>query len=154
MALIAVELFPRTLLGIVINRGETAVTDLAMQYLPIVALSYIPLAMTASMIGMLKGVEVVRVTLYTTLMSLAANIGLNYVLIFGHLGLPALGVRGAAIATVITRILEMGVVCYYMFRIQKRLPIKPRQLLESRRWAWAWQDYARYGMPVGLTDAQ
>ena len=148
----AVELFPRALLGIVINRGETAVCDLAMQYLPIVAISYIPLAVTASMIGMLKGVEVVRVTLYTTLMSLAANIGLNYVLIFGHLGFPALGVRGAAIATVITRILEMAVVCYYMFRIQKRLPIKPRQLLESRRWAW--QDYARYGMPVGLTDAQ
>ncbi|MBR5384060.1 MAG: MATE family efflux transporter [Clostridia bacterium] len=152
LALMAVELFPRALLGVVINRGEKAVTDLAMQYLPIVALSYIPLALTASMIGMLKGVEVVRVTLYTTLMSLAANIGLNYVLIFGHLGLPALGVRGAAIATVITRILEAAVVCFYMFRVQKRLPIKPRHLLESR--GWAWQDYTRYGLPVGLTDAQ
>ena len=148
----AVRLFPRALLGLVINGGETAVIDLAMDYLPIVCLSYIPLALTSAMVGMLKGVEVVRVTLYTTVLSLFANIGLNYALIFGHLGLPALGVTGAAIATVIARLLEAALVWVYFFRVQRTLAVKPKDLLKSE--AWAWQDYARYGLPVGLTDAQ
>lgn len=151
-AILLVQLFPRFLLGLVINRGETAVIDLALEYLPIVCLSYLPLALTSSMVGMLKGVEVVRVTLYTTVLSLFANIGLNYVLIFGHLGLPALGVRGAALATVIARTLEAALVWIYLFRMQKTLLLRPRDLLRGRRWAW--HDYARYGLPVGLTDAQ
>jgi putative MATE family efflux protein len=152
LAIAAVRLFPRALLSLVINGGETAVIDLAMQYLPIVCLSYLPLALTSAMVGMLKGVEVVRVTLYTTLLSLFANIGLNYALIFGHFGLPALGVTGAAIATVIARTLEAALVWIYFFKVQKALPVSPRDLMKSE--AWAWQDYARYGLPVGLTDAQ
>ena len=152
LAIALVRLFPRALLGLVINSGETAVIDLAMNYLPVVCFSYLPLAFTSAMVGMLKGVEVVRVTLYTTVLSLFANIGLNYVLIFGHLGLPALGVTGAAIATVIARILEAVLVWIYFFRVQKALPISPKDLTKSE--GWAWQDYARYGLPVGLTDAQ
>ena len=74
LAICAVQLFPRALLGLVINGGETAVIDLAMQYLPIVCLSYLPLALTSAMVGMLKGVEVVRVTLYTTILSLFAKV--------------------------------------------------------------------------------
>ena len=152
MAAAAASLFPRALLGLVINGGETAVIRLAMRYLPIVCLSYIPLAVTSALVGVLKGVEVVRITLYTTLLSLFANIGLNYTLIFGHFGFPALGVTGAAIATVAARVLEAALVWVYFFRVQKALPIKPGDLKKSE--AWAWQDYARYGLPVGLTDAQ
>ena len=152
MAVAAVLLFPRALLSLVINRGETAVIDLALEYLPIVCLSYLPLALTSAMVGMLKGVEVVRVTLYTTVLSLFTNIGLNYVLIFGHLGLPALGVRGAALATVIARTAEAAVVWLYLFRVQKALRIRPADLTKGEKWAWT--DYAHYGLPVGLTDAQ
>jgi len=152
LAVGVVTLFPRAILGLVINGSERAVIDLAMEYLPIVCLSYLPLALTSSMVSMLKGVEVVRVTLYTTLLSLVANIGLNYVLIFGRLGFPALGVAGAAWATVIARALEAALVWVYLFRVQQTLRIRPWDLLRPARWAW--QDYARYGLPVGLTDAQ
>ena len=152
VATLAVRLFPRFLLGVVINGGETEVIDLALRYLPVVCLSYLPLAVTSALVGILKGVEVVRVTLYTTALSLITNIGLNYALIFGHFGLPALGVTGAAWATVIARLLEMGLVCGYFFRGQRSLPMRGRDFLRTRRWAW--QDYARYGLPVGLTDAQ
>lgn len=151
-AIAAVRCFPRFLLGVVINGGETEVIDLAMRYLPIVCLSYLPLAVTSALIGILKGVEVVKVTLYTTILSLFANIGLNYTLIFGHFGMPALGVPGAAIATVLARLLETVLVCCYFFRVQHTLSMRFRDFLQTRRWAW--QDYARYGLPVGLTDAQ
>ena len=152
MSVLIVSLIPQALLSIVINKGETAVIALAMSYLPIVCLSYIPQAATAAMVAMLKGVEVVRVTLYTTILSLISNVGLNYVLIFGKLGLPALGVTGAAIATVIARIIECAAVCHYLFRVQKVLPLRAKDL--TRHEKWAWQDYARYGLPVGLGDAQ
>ncbi len=149
---LAVECFPRPILRLVINAGETQVIDLAMQYLPIAALSYLPLALTSSMVGMLKGVEVVRVTMYTALLSLIANIFLNYALIFGHFGLPALGVAGAAIATVAARVIELIVVWWYLFRRQRAISLRPRDLIRPQ--GWAWRDYARYGLPVGLTDAQ
>ncbi|MBR5230762.1 MAG: MATE family efflux transporter [Clostridia bacterium] len=152
VSVLTVTLIPQTLLKLVINKGETAVIALAMGYLPIVCLSYIPQAATAAMVAMLKGVEVVRVTLYTTVLSLISNIGLNYVLIFGKLGMPALGVSGAAIATVIARVLECALVAVYLFRRQKVLPLQPEDLMRHEKWAW--QDYARFGLPVGLGDAQ
>ena len=152
ISVLLITLFPQALLHLVINKGETAVISLALSYLPIVCLSYIPQAATAAMVAMLKGVEVVKVTLYTTLLSLVSNIGLNYVLIFGKLGFPALGVTGAAIATVIARVLECALVAFYLFRVQKALPLKLRDLTHHEKWAW--QDYARFGLPVGLTDAQ
>ncbi len=152
LCIIAVRLFPRSLLRLVINAGETQVIDLAMQYLPIVAFSYLPYALTTAMVGMLKGVEVVRVTLYAALLSLISNVIFNYILIFGHLGLPAMGVTGAAIATVLARIVECAVVWIYLFRVQHVLPLRRRELLRSQ--GWAWRDYARYGLPVGAGDAQ
>ena len=147
-----VLMFPSYVLRLVISGKEREITALALQYLPVLCLSYLPFALTAAMIGMLRGVEVVRVTLYATAVSLVTNITLNYILIFGKLGLPALGVRGAAIATVLARLIEAAVVANYLFRRQKALPLRPRDLTRHRRWAW--QDYARYGLPVGLTDAQ
>lgn len=152
VSVLLITLFPQTLLKLVINSNETAVISLALSYLPIVCLSYIPQSLTAAMVAMLKGVEVVRVTLYTTALSLVSNIGLNYVLIFGKLGLPALGVAGAAIATVIARVLECALVWIYLFKVQKSLSIRPKDLLRHEKWAW--QDYCRFGLPVGLTDAQ
>jgi Na+-driven multidrug efflux pump len=67
-------------------------------------------------------------------------------------GFPALGVTGAAIATIIARIVEMGIMWYYTFYKQKRLDIKPRDLLKGE--GWLWRDYARYGLPVGVGDTQ
>ena len=101
-----VLLFPASVLRLVISGKEKEITALALTYLPILCLSYLPFALTAAMIGMLRGVEVVRVTLYATAISLVSNVTLNYLLIFGKLGLPALGVRGAAIATVLARLIE------------------------------------------------
>lgn len=152
LCMLIVLAFPRQLLRVVIHASEAQVIDLAMQYLPIVCLSYLPFALTTALVAMLKGVEVVRVTLYTTCLSLAANITLNYALIFGRFGLPAMGVSGAAAATVIARVLELLAVCIYMFRVQKTLPLRARDLFRCERWAW--RDYARFGMPVGLSDAQ
>ncbi len=126
LILLIVLMFPRQVLGLVISKKETAITELALSYLPVLAFSYIPFALTAASIAVLRGVEVVRVTLYATIGSLLSNISLNYILIFGKLGFPAMGVQGAALATVLARLIEASIVLVYLFKAQKALPIRPR----------------------------
>ena len=153
VAFVAVaRLFPEAVVGIVIKGEETEAVALALEYFAIVCFTYLPFAITTALIGMLRSIEIVRITLVTTVIALFVNIGLNYVLIFGRLGLPAMGVRGAALATLITRIVEMIVVCVYVFTVQKQLEFRPKDLLRVD--GTLARDYMRYGLPVGLTDMQ
>ncbi|MBQ3078549.1 MAG: MATE family efflux transporter [Clostridia bacterium] len=146
------QLFPSAILRLVIDSSQTEVTSLALQYFAIVCFSWIPFAVTNSLSGMLRSVEVVRVTLYVSICSLFVNIALNYILIFGKLGLPEMGVQGAAVATLITRVIEMAIVWVYTFHHQKVLSIKPGELFKTD--SALSLDYVKYGLPVGLTDMQ
>ena len=150
LAVIGIWCAPRFLLGRFTD--VAAILDAGEPYFRLISLSYIPFALSTAMIGMLRSVEVVAVTLYTTVAALVVNISLNYILIFGKLGFPVMGVRGAAVATIISRSVELVIVWWYAFHKQKNLPIKPRDLLSAERVLWL--DYIRYGLPVGLTDLQ
>lgn len=148
----AARIFPEQVVHIVVRAEETEVVAMARQYLAIACWTYIPFAISTALIGMLRSIEVVKIALVTTGMALFVNIGLNYALIFGKLGLPAMGVRGAALATLITRLLELAIVWIYTFRIQKQLELSVKDLMHIDRTLA--KDYARYGLPVGLTDMQ
>ena len=63
-----------------------------------------------------------------------------------------MGVRGAALATVASRAVELLIVVIYTFRIQKVLPIRVRNFFTVE--SWALKDYARFGLPVALGDTQ
>ena len=63
-----------------------------------------------------------------------------------------MGVRGAAVATLVARLVEVAMVWVYTFYVQKKLAIRPRDLLRFD--GALGRDYARYGLPVGLTDMQ
>lgn len=145
-------LIPDRLTALVVKSDAADVTGFARQYLAVICFSYIPYAVCYTLVAMLRAVEVVRMTVYTTLASLVVNVSLNYVLIFGRLGFPALGVRGAAIATVISRVIELSIVWYYVFYRQKTIDVRPRDLLKFD--GELFRDYVHYGVPVGITDAQ
>lgn len=147
-----IKLFPTPIVGIVIKRSDVEITNLALSYLAIAAFSYIPFAISTALVGMLRTIEVVRITMYVAFHTLIVNVGLNYVLIFGKLGFPALGVQGAAIATLLARISEMVLVGIYTFKVQKEIDLKPKDFLVMDKTML--KDYARYGLPVGITDAQ
>lgn len=72
------------------------------EYLAIVAFSYVPVALTSILAAVLRSVENVKLPMYASMFSTVLNIILDYALIFGKLGLPEMGVRGAALATVIS----------------------------------------------------
>ena len=116
------------------------------EYLGIVAFSYVFFCLMQSLIASMRSVEVARVGLYVSLASLFVNIGLNYILIYGKLGFSALGIKGAAIATLIARIVEAGIILIYVFVFDKRLSFKPRDiLLRDKRLLL---DFIRYGAPI------
>jgi Na+-driven multidrug efflux pump len=74
-----------------------------------------------------------------------ANVFLNWVLIFGNLGAPALGAQGAAIATLIVRILETILMILYVRFIDEKLRIRINDLLKSK--IMLVKDFLRYGSP-------
>ena len=115
-------------------------------YLRIVCFSYLFFCLTQSLIAAMRSVEVARIGMAVSGISLVFNIGMNYVLIFGKLGFPALGVRGAAIATLISRVVETVVMVVYVARVDKKLRLKPADFLVTDRLLR--RDFIRYGLPL------
>jgi Na+-driven multidrug efflux pump len=90
-----------------------------------------------------------------TLMScstLIINVCLNYVLIFGHFGFRAMGVRGAAIATLTSRCVELIIVVFYLLAVDKKLKFKLSELL---RFELSYlRDFVKVSLPVVLAGSQ
>ena len=89
---------------------KVSLQEVGVQYLRIVGFNYPLMVLSMAMATLLRCTERVRIPLYGSIVSVFVNVGLNYVLIFGHLGLPAMGVRGAALATVIAQGVSICVV--------------------------------------------
>ncbi len=83
------------------------------QYLNIMLLGLLPFAMTNVYASTLRECSQPAIPLFASIAATMINLILNYVLIFGHFGFPALGVAGAAIATVIARYAELLIVALW-----------------------------------------
>jgi len=81
---------------------DPQVLDAGCRYLSIACLSYPAVALTNVLATALRGTERVKLPMYVSLVTTIANAVVNYGLIFGKLGMPALGVEGAAVATCIS----------------------------------------------------
>lgn len=95
---------------------DAAVIDLGSNYLFIVLFSYAFTAVTFIYSYSLRSVGKTIVPLVVNIVSLFINVFLNYVLIFGKLGLPALGVEGAALATLVSRVVETLILIILVYR--------------------------------------
>lgn len=98
--------------------GEQAVIETASQYLKIVAFMGIFSAFNQISCTALRSTERVNSPLFTSIASVAMNTVLNYILINGKLGFPALGIRGAAIATLISTAFQ-SVLLFIVLRTSK-----------------------------------
>jgi putative MATE family efflux protein len=90
-------------------------------YLNIIKYTYPIFALTNILLASLRAVESVRIGFVVSLFTLITNISLNYLLIFGRLGFPAMGSEGAAIATLASRAVELLVVAVYICLVDKKL---------------------------------
>lgn len=95
---------------------ETNVIDMGGKYLYIVLFSYSFTAITYIYSFSLRSIGNTIVPLIVNIAALLCNVFFNYVLIFGKLGAPALGVEGAAIATLIARVVETIVIVFLVYQ--------------------------------------
>ncbi|WP_299550356.1 MATE family efflux transporter [Seonamhaeicola sp.] len=90
------------------------VVELAIPYLDLVAFSLIPLIVFQAFKQFSDGLSMTKYPMYATLLANIINVLLNYVLIFGKLGFPALGIVGAAYGTLISRFIMVGYLWYLL----------------------------------------
>lgn len=103
------------------------------RYLAIVCFSYTMNGLTNVMLMTLRAVGTVGISILVYVTSFFVNTSLNYLLIFGKLGLPALGMEGAAIATVIARGVELLIAAVYVFRAEKKIRYTLRDFVRYDR---------------------
>ena len=100
--------FPETVMRLYTDKP--AIQAVGVEYLRIAGFSYPRMVFSMAMAALLRCTDRVRLPLYGSLTGVAVNVALNWILIFGHFGMPALGVRGAAIATVASQAVSIVVV--------------------------------------------
>lgn len=125
---------------------DEAVVAESMRYLRYIRWTYVFFACSQIILTGMRSVEKVRVGMYCSFISLGINVILNYIFIFGKLGLPAMGIAGAGLATLISRMVEFCIAFVYVFFIDRRLNFRFPDLLHSSKTLL--KDFIRYGAPV------
>lgn len=115
---------------------ETEICIVAAEYLRILAFTFFPAAGTILLSTMLRCMEKTVLPLLATIIAAVINTVLNYILIFGKLGTPAMGVKGAAIATVISQAANFLFVMLALIAVYRK---------EKRRFAFSVRLGARGG---------
>lgn len=144
----AVMVFPETVMRIYTNDPE--IIKAGVSYLRIIGWCYIFYGLSGTLLTTVRSVGIVRIAVVDSVFSLVCNITLNYILIFGHLGFPAMGIRGAAIATVITRMGDAVLVLSYILFIDKKLRFKVRDILDFD--SALLKNYLKNGLPVAFNE--
>lgn len=130
---------------------ESGIVAEGVKYLGIIRFTYPVFAVTTVLLGAMRCVETVKITLRVSCVSLVVNCGMNYALIAGRLGAPELGVRGAAVGTLTARVLELAIVLYYVLFRDKKLGMKLAGLFRPS--AGLSRDYLRATAPILVTGA-
>jgi len=111
---------------------------------------YLLLGLSLTCTIVLRSVGQVRIPLYSSIGALVINITLNYILIYGHLGAPKMGVEGAAIATMFGRLFEFLFIGINFFFIDKKIQYRIKDLTMSC--SSLLYNYFSVSMPVFVSD--
>ncbi len=114
-----VQLFAPQIIGLFAD--DEQVIGYGVQYIRIVAVTYLFVGVSFAISFNSRSVQILKVPTIVNACSILTNTILNYALIYGNFGLPALGVRGAAIATLIARFIELTALVTYL-AVDKKHP--------------------------------
>ncbi len=140
---------PETLLGLL--SSDAAVVEQGVAYMRIICFTYVIFTLTNILVASLRSIGVVKIGYMISFSTLCINGILNYCLIYGNLGFPELGVRGAAIATLVSRCVELLIVAVYLKFFERRLHLRVRSLVRMDKSYL--KDYAHISLPVLVNQA-
>ena len=145
---VACAVIPREIVGIFTTEQE--IIEEGVKYLGIIKYTFILFILTSVLFCALRSVGVVRISFYISIVSLIVNVGINYVLIFGKLGLPEMGIKGAAIGTLISRILEFLIILFYLIKTDKVLKLFSENIFKRNKELV--KDFFKVDIPVMLSQ--
>jgi len=119
-------------------------------YLRIMSFGFLVWGFTNASTTILRSVGVVKISVVVFSISLVISASLNYVLIFGNFGFPAMGIAGAAIATVTARFIEFIIIAVYILRMEKRLAFRVRNL--THRGKGIVREFMKHSFPVVMNE--
>lgn len=143
-----VMLFPAQVMHIFTN--EASVVSEGVKYLKVIALSYVFMSITMIYLNIMRSVERVVVSTVVYMASLIVNLVAASVFIFGLLGLPKMGIIGAAVATLSARGVELIIVIVYHLKFNKLIKFKPSDLLVHDKLLF--KDFWTYSIPVTINE--
>ena len=149
--------FREQLIGLYLT-GEGSPEDAAetmaygVRYLKVMLLGLLPFALSNAYSGTMREVGETKVPMVAGIIAVLVNLIGNYILIFGHFGAPALGVVGAALATVISRFVELGIVAGWLHCHGARHPYIIGALRSFQIPRKLTGDIIRKGMPLLINE--
>ena len=110
--------FPRLILGL--YTADTGIIDSGTLYFRLIGFSYVPMALSALLSAWMRCKEQAAIPFAASLVSVAVNTSLNYLLIFGKLGLPSMGIPGAALASLASQMVNFLLVLLGFVILEKK----------------------------------
>ena len=112
--------------------------------------TYLLMGLSLTLTLILRSVRKVMVPLWTSIICFFVNIFFNWVFIFGHLGAPEMQIAGAALGTLISRVVETSIIAVYVFKVDKSIGLRIRDLFGSC--GGLLRTYLKYSIPVLISD--
>lgn len=140
---------PQQIMELYIKREETAVMNSAVTYLRWSTVTFLLMSISFVCTNIMRSAGLTHIPLIASACAFGVNIGANYMFIFGKLGAPAMGVAGAALGTVIARVVETGIILFFFLRDQA-IHYRPRDFRMPCRDLLS--EFIRISVPVMLSD--
>lgn len=141
------QLAPAGVLGLFTR--DTDVIAEGVRYLKVICWTYPVFGLSNSLMYALQSVETAMIGTVMSCSTICINVCLNYCLIYGNFGAPELGIVGAAVATLVSRLVELGIILVYILFLDKKLHMKLWELLQ---WDGTYlQDYLKVSTPIVIS---
>lgn len=130
---------------------EENIISMGIVYLRYSVVTYFFLGLSLVCTIALRSVGQVRLPLFVSIGAFFVNLTANYSLIFGKFGMPRMGIAGAALATLIARLFEAGIICGYLLFVDKKIGFRIKNLFIKTSDLIG--EYFRICIPVLVSDA-
>lgn len=144
----ATLIFPRPIMTIF--SSEAAVIEEGVKYLRIISFTYPIVAISSIYLSIMRSVERVVISTIVYACSLLVNIVANAILIFGLFGAPKMGIEGAAIGTLIARMVELAITAFYARKYNNQIKLRILYLFHMDKVLL--KDFFKFSGPVIINE--